>query len=193
MLKVNSSWFMPTVAHTRSACFNFSSYFSLPEFKELQSKTHELTSSLEKLRGENNRLKGQIALQKAGLPTNYGKPGTQVLRFLPSRSANEGEAPKLRPGGEAEGGEVEQLHEALGEVMTQNMSLLDQADMLCAMKEAADLEVKRLQEKLKSFVDEKLDEKLQYSGKAAVSLRRAFLPRTPEHRPLQYDDDDDSD
>lgn len=129
---------------------------------------------------------GQVALQKAGLPRELGTP---VLQTLPSCTAHQRERPECPlEGDREERSEVQRLQEALGQALTQNKALLDQADVLCAMKEAADLEVKRLQEKLAKFVDD-----VQHSGKAAVSLRRALLPRTPQHRPMLYDDDDDSD
>lgn len=70
----------------------------------------------------------------------------------------------------------------------QNKQLLDEVEMLCAMKEAADEEIHRLQGKLNSFVDH-----LQHQSKASVSIRRGLLPRTPEHRPALFDQDDDSD
>jgi hypothetical protein len=48
-------------------------------------------------------------------------------------------------------------------------------EVLCATKEAADLEIQRLQAKLAKFVDE-----ISGTGKAAARLRRGFLggPRT---------------
>ena len=71
----------------------------------------------------------------------------------------------------------------------QNKRLLDEVEMLCAMKEAADTEVQRMQDKLSLFVD-----RVQHSSKGATSFPRSFCPNArPRAGPSNIDDDSDSD
>ena len=60
--------------------------------------------------------------------------------------------------------------------------------MLCAMKEAADVEIKRLQDKLARFVDQVCATGPGKSIQQAVNLRRGILPKTPENLSVVFND-----
>ena len=143
------------------------------ELLDLQIETQRLSSSLSHLHEENRLLKGELALKSAGFSPTLGTP------TLPSSPLSKHGAGRTLAASEDAFAEIERLQEALAQSYAKNKVLLDQADMLCAMKEAADSEVTRLQDQLDVFV----------SGQAGASLRRE-VRSTPEHRPLHYSDDD---
>lgn len=61
--------------------------------------------------------------------------------------------------------------------------------MLCAMKEAADVEIQRLQDKLSKFVDEVCSSGPGKAVQQAVNLRSGMLPNN-QKRPVVFDRDD---